>query len=128
MPIFGLSIISTDNNSNWKNTPATNLATNRPNFSTCLQSKFCYSNNTNKQLADILSYIVKILIANQISGPNSNLKKTKAYILNIFDSTKFDKLNNFLFQHHFYFYINFIQFNIDIMKINFIITYLTEVV
>jgi len=49
------------------------------------------------------------------------------YISNIFSSTKLDKLNNFLFQYHLYFHTNLAQFDIDIAKINFTMTYLTRV-
>ena len=43
-------------------------------------------------------------------------------------STEPNKLNHFLFQYHLYFHTNPMQFNIDIVKINFVITYLTGVV
>ena len=39
----------------------------------------------------------------------------------------FNKLNNFLFQCHLYFHANPVQFNMDIVKINFTMTYLTRV-
>ena len=38
-----------------------------------------------------------------------------------------DKLNNFLFQCRLYFRTNLVQFNINIAKINFTMTYLTGV-
>ena len=38
-----------------------------------------------------------------------------------------DKLNNFLFQCRLYFYANPAQFDMDIAKINFVMTYLTRV-
>ena len=38
-----------------------------------------------------------------------------------------NKLNNFLFQCHFNFHANSTQFNIDIVKINFMIMYLSGV-
>jgi len=44
--------------------PATNLATNKSNSTTHSQSKYCHSNNTNKQLANVLGYIANILTAN----------------------------------------------------------------
>jgi len=117
-----------DNNSNWEDAPITNLITNRPNSSTCSWSKSCYSDNTNEQVADILSCITNTLTTNQTSSPNSNLKGTKAHIPNTFNSTKPNKLNNFLLQYHFYFHANSIQFNTDIAKINFVvIIYLTRV-
>jgi len=37
-----------------------------------------------------------------------------------------NKLNNFLFQCHLYFYANPVQFDINIAKINFTMTYLTK--
>ena len=64
---------------------------------------------------------------NQISGSNTNLKGTKAYISNTSNSTKFDKLNNFLFQCYFYVCTNPAQFDMNIVKINFIMIYLTRV-
>jgi len=69
-----------------------------------------------------------MLNTNQISGPNTNSRETKAHIPNTFSSTKLDKLNNFLFQCYLYFHTNLIQFNMNIVKINFTMTYLTGVV
>ena len=72
-PVSSPSIIFVNNNCNWKETFTTNSATNRPNSSTCSQSKLQHSNNsTNKQLANILSCIVNILTTNQTSSPNFN--------------------------------------------------------
>ena len=68
-----------------------------------------------------------MLNANQTPSLNTNLRGTKAHIPNTFSSTEPDKLNNFLFQCHLYFYANLVQFDMDIVKINFAITYLTEV-
>ena len=127
MPIPGLSIVPADNNYNWKNALTTNSAINKPNSSTYSQSKPQYSNNTNKQLHNILSCITNTLTANQTPSPNANPKGTKACISNIFSSTESEKLNNFLFQYCLYFYANSTQFNIDIAKINFAMTYLTKV-
>jgi len=79
-------------------------------------------------LANVLSQLANTLNANQTPGPNTNLRGTKTHIPNIFSSTKPDKLNNFLFQCHLYFYTNLVQFNTDIAKINSAMTYLTEVV
>ena len=107
--------------------PITNLTANRLISSTHLQSKPYQSNNTNKQLADILGQLANTLNVNQTSGPNTNSRGTKAYISNIFSSIEPNKLNNFLFQCCLYFYANLVQFNTDIMKINFIMIYLTEV-
>ena len=77
-------------------------------------------------MANILSQLANTLIANQTSDPNANSKGTKAYIPNIFSGTKPDKLNNFLFQYYFYFCTNPMQFNMNIAKINFIMTYFTR--
>ena len=99
-PVSGLSIISTDNDPNWKDAsanPITNLTANRPTSSTHSWSKLCQSDNTNEQLADILGWLANTLNANQTPGPNTNLRGTKAHIPNIFSSTEFDKLNTFLF-------------------------------
>jgi len=77
-----------DNDSNWEDTPATNsntnLTSNRPTSSTCLQSKPYWSDNTNEQLANILGQLVNTLNANQTPGPNTNSRKTKACISNTF--------------------------------------------
>ena len=55
---FSDSIVTADNDPNWEDVsanPITNNNTaNRPTFSTCSWSKPCQSDNTNKQLADIL--------------------------------------------------------------------------
>ena len=130
LPVPGPSIISMDNNPNWENTPATNsninLTSNRPTSSTRSWSKLHQSNN-NEQLADILGQLANILNANQTPKPNTNSRETKAYISDTFSSTEPDKLNNFLFQCCLYFHANPVQFNIDIAKINFIMTYLTKI-
>ena len=79
-------------------------------------------------MADILGWLANILTANQTPSPNANSRGTKAYISNTFNSTEPNKLNNFLFQYYLYFYANIMQFNTDITKINFAITYFTRVV
>ena len=71
-------------------------------------------------MANILGHIANTLTVNQTSGPNSNQRETKAYISNTFSSTKSNKLNNFC--------TNPMQFDIDIVKINFVMTYLTKVI
>jgi len=78
-------------------------------------------------LADVLGWLVNTLNANQTPSPNTNSRGTKAHILNTFSGTEFDKLNNFLFQYYLYFCANPVQFDMDIAKINFTMTYLTEV-
>ena len=101
MLVPSLSIIPANNNPNWEDTPTTNHITNwtsnRPTFSTYLQSKPYWSNNTNEQLTDILGQLANILNTNQTPSPNTNLREAKVCIPNIFSSTKPDKLNNFLF-------------------------------
>ena len=86
-----------------------------------------HSNNTNEQLADVLSQLANTFTANQTPSLNANSRGTKVYISHTFSSTKSDKLNNFLFQCHLYFHFNPVQFNTDIVKINFAMTYLTRV-
>ena len=78
-------------------------------------------------MANILGWLANILNSNQTSGPNTNTRGTKACISDTFSSTKPDKLNNFLFQYCLYFHTNSVQFDIDIAKINFAMTYLTRV-
>jgi len=120
-----------DNDPNWEDTPTTNpitnLTANRLTSSTHSQSKPRQSNNTNKQLAEVLSQLANTLNSNQTPGPNTNSRGTKAHIPDTFSGTEFDKLNNFLFQCHLYFYANLAQFDTDIVKINFTMTYLTRV-
>ena len=133
MPVPGPSIVPVNNDPNWEDTPTTNPTTNtitanRPTFSTCLWSKPCRSNDTNEQLAEVLSQLANILNYNQTSSSNTNARENKACISNIFSSTEPDKLNNFLFQYHLYFCANLVQFNMNIAKINFAMTYLTRVV
>ena len=133
MPVPGPSIVPVNNDPNWEDTPTTNPTTNtitanRHTFSTCLWSKPCRSNDTNEQLAEVLSQLANILNYNQTSSSNTNARENKACISNIFSSTEPDKLNNFLFQYHLYFCANLVQFNMDIAKINFAMTYLTRVV
>jgi len=65
--------------------------------------------------------------ANQTSSPNTNSRRTKAHIPDNFSGNEPNKLNNFLFQCHLYFHANLVQFNIDIVKINFTMTYFTRV-
>ena len=131
LPVSSLSIILAGNNPNWKNAPANPITNttivNRPTFSTHSWSKLHQSKNTNEQLANILGRLANILNSNQIPGPNTNTRETKAYIPNTFSDTEPDKLNNFLFQYCLYFCTNLVQFNTDIVKINFTITYLTGV-
>ena len=59
--VSGPSIVFADNDPNWENAstnPTTNLIANRPTSSTHLWSKPHWSNNTNKQLANILSRLL----------------------------------------------------------------------
>ena len=131
MPVPSPSIIPVDNNLNWEDATANpstnnNLA-NRPISSTCSQSKLHWSDNTNEQLAEVLSQLANTLNSNQTSRPNTNSRRTKAYIPDTFSGTKPDKLNNFLFQCRLYLHANLAQFDTDIAKINFTMTYLSRV-
>ena len=130
-PVPGLSIVPMDNDPNWEDAPTinpiTNLTANRPTSSTCSQSKPHHSDNTNEQLAKVLGQLANTLNANQTPRPNTNLRGTKACIPDTFSSTEPNKLNNFLFQCCLYFRTNPAQFNTDIAKINFAMTYLTGV-
>ena len=130
MPVPGPSIILVDNNPNWEDAPAnsiTNNTANRPTSSTCSQFKSCQSDNTNEQLAKVLGQLANTLNSNQTPSSNTNTRGTKACIPDTFSSTEPDKLNNFLFQYCLYFCANLAQFNMDIAKINFAMTYLTGV-
>ena len=132
MPVPGPSIILVDNDPNWENTPTNPITNttiaNRPTSSTYSWSKPHQSKNTNKQLANILGQLSNTFNSNQTPGPNTNTRGTKAHIPNTISGTEPDKLNNFLFQYHLYFHANLVQFDIDIVKINFTMTYLTGVV
>jgi len=123
-----------DNDPNWEDAPAnpgtnTNLTANRPTSSTCSWSKPRRSDNTNtnEQLAEVLGRLANTLNTNQTPAPNTNSRGTKACISDTFSGTEPDKLNNFLFQCRLYFRANLAQFDIDIAKINFAMTYLTGV-
>ena len=78
-------------------------------------------------MAEVLGQLANTLNSNQTPGPNTNSRRTKARIPDTFSSTEPDKLNNFLFQCHLYFRANLAQFDTDIVKINFTMTYLTGV-
>ena len=131
MPIPGPSIVPADNDPNWEDAPTTNpntnLTANKPTSSTHSWSKPRQSKNTNEQLAEVLSRLANTLNTNQTPRPNTNSRETKAYIPNTFSGTEPNKLNNFLFQCRLYFHANPVQFDMDIAKINFAMTYLTEV-
>jgi len=129
-PALGPSIVPVDNNPNWEDAPAnpiTNLTANRPTSFTCSRSKPHRSDNTNKQLAEVLGRLANTLNTNQTPRPNTNSRGTKARISDTFSSTEPNKLNNFLFQCRLYFHANLVQFDMDIAKINFAMTYLTGV-
>ena len=101
MPVPGPSIVPVDNNPNWEDAPTnpiTNNIANRPTSSTCSQSKPCWSDNTNEQLAEVLGQLTNTLNPNQTPSPNTNTRETKAHIPDTFSGTEPDKLNNFLFQ------------------------------
>jgi len=129
-PVLVPSIVPADNDPNWEDAPAnpiTNLTANRPTSSTRSRSKPWWSDNTNEQLAEVLGWLVNTINVNQIPRSNTNSRETKACIPDTFSSAEPDKLNNFLFQCCLYFHANLAQFNIDIVKINFAMTYLTGV-
>ena len=90
-----------DNDLNWEDAsttnPITNLIANKLTSSTHLWFKLHWSDNTNEQLADILSQLANTLNTNKTPGSNTNSRGTKACIPNTFSNTKPDKLNNFLF-------------------------------
>jgi len=131
LPVPGPSIIPVNNDPNWEDALANSITNttiaNRSTSSTRSQSKSHQSNNTNEQLAEVLSRLANTLNSNQTPSPNTNIRGTKAHIPDTFSSTEPDKLNNFLFQCHLYFCANLAQFNIDITKINFAMIYLTKV-
>ena len=131
-PVPGPSIVPVDNDPNWEDAPTTNPITNnnianRPTFSICSWSKPCRSKNTNEQLAEVLSRLANTLNSNQTPGLNTNSRETKTCIPDTFSGTEPDKLNNFLFQCCLYFHANPVQFDTDIAKINFAMSYLTGV-
>jgi len=78
-------------------------------------------------LAEVLGQLANTLNPNQTPSPNTNTRGTKAHISDTFSGTELDKLNNFLFQCCLYFCANLAQFNTDIAKINFAMSYLTGV-
>ena len=78
-------------------------------------------------MVDVLGRLANTLNTNQTPRPNTNSREIKARIPNTFSGTKPDKLNNFLFQCRLYFCTNPAQFDTDIVKINFTMTYLTGV-
>ena len=130
-PVPSPSIVPMDNDPNWEDAPTNpitnNNTANRPTSSTRSRSKLRRSDNTNEQLAEVLGWLTNTLDSNQTPSPNTNTRGTKAYIPDTFSGTEPDKLNNFLFQCHLYFCANLAQFDIDIVKINFAMTYLTGV-
>ena len=68
LPIPGPSIVLADNDYNWEDAPTNpstnNNIANRPTSSTHSQSKPCQSDNTNKQLAKVLSRLANTLNTN----------------------------------------------------------------
>ena len=132
LPIPGSSIVPADNDSNWEDAPTTNpitnLTANKPTSSTHSWSKPHWSDNTNEQLAKVLSQLANTLNSNQTPRPNTNSREIKVHISDTFSGTELDKLNNFLFQCWLYFCANPVQFDMNIAKINIAMTYLTRVV
>jgi len=80
-------------------------------------------NNWLKYLADLLTFLIPIRLLDPIliQGEPKPTSPT------LFSSIEPDKLNNFLFQCWLYFHANLAQFDMDIAKINFAMTYLTGV-
>jgi len=78
-------------------------------------------------LAEVLGQLANTLNSNQTPRSNTNSRGTKARIPDTFSGTEPNKLNNFLFQCRLYFCTNLAQFDTDIAKINFAMTYLTGV-
>ena len=101
-PIPGSSIVPAYNDSNWEDAPTTNpitnLTANKPTSSTHSWSKPHWSDNTNEQLAKVLSQLANTLNSNQTPRPNTNSREIKVRISDTFSGTELDKLNNFLFQ------------------------------
>ena len=69
LPVLGLNIVPADNDPNWEDAPTTNpitntITANRLISSTCLSSKPHRSENTNEQLAKVLSQLANTLDAN----------------------------------------------------------------
>ena len=109
-PVPGPSIVPVDNDPNWEDAPTNpstnNNIANRPTSSTHSWSKPHQSNNTNEQLAKVLSWLANTLNTNQTPRLNTNSTGTKAHISDTFSNAEPDKLNNFLFQCQLYFYAN----------------------
>ena len=78
-------------------------------------------------MAEVLGQLANTLNTNQTPIPNTNSRGTKVRIPDTFSGTEPDKLNNFLFQCRLYFHANLVQFDTNIAKINFAMTYLTGV-
>ena len=72
LPVPGPSIVSADNDPNWEDAPTNpstnNNIANRPMSSTRSRSKPCWSDNTNEQLAKVLSRLANTLNTNQTPG------------------------------------------------------------
>ena len=80
LPVPGPIIVPADNNLNWKDAPANpstnNHIANKPTSFTHLWSKLRWSNNTNEQLAKVLSQLTNTLDSNQTPRPNTNSRGT----------------------------------------------------
>jgi len=101
LPVSSPNIIPVDNDPNLEDVPVTNpitnLTSNKSTSSTYSWSKLHQSDNTNEQLANVLSQLINTLNVNQTPSSNTNSRETKVCISNTFSSTEPNKLNNFLF-------------------------------
>jgi len=114
-----VTIPHVDNDLDWVNAP---ISVPTPVFQTSPPVADC--NPINNQLAEAFQQLSENL--NRGSAPKPF--QSKAYILDIFDSSNPYKLNHFLFQYRLYFCANSLQFPTDEEKINFTMTYLSGVV
>jgi len=116
------------------NTPKIILANNNFNWVNALKAEKSLppSKNTTfyqpPQSTDLLTKILSKLVANLTSTINSTPFITRIWMPDIFNDRDLEKLNSFLFQYQLYFYPNIVQFSTDVAKVNFAITYLTEVI
>ena len=97
-PVPGPSIVSVNNDPNWKDAPTnsiTNNIANRPTSSTCSWSKPCWSDNTNEQLAEVLGQLANTLNLNQTSG-SAIASQNKANPSPVASSTKNSSSKSFL--------------------------------
>jgi len=80
-------------------------------------------NPVNNQLAEALQQLLENLNRGSVPKP----LQLKAHILDTFNGFDPHKLNHFLFQYQLYFHANTLQFPTNKEKINFAMTYLSDV-